>query len=258
MKKWIPLLAAYCMICCLVACQSKTHDAPLTDEEKIAVVVEGEDALSAEELKRQHEARAAILNNVHAGNAAEEELRQALEDARNFLDAADAARLEAAQNDWLKQGRGKAINALIQQGWHVQEAYAKVSTERAQKIREQLNRAVLIAAPKKYQGYFRASSGQSLEIYQLDEEVLVVTMRTSDPPIVVNAKGQFTLGASSVSLVSEKDATIAFELRWVDNAHLELTPHASATQSPAFSPFATMLTARYQRIQKDEIDVFSF
>ena len=255
----------YFLICILlflifnVACESKKNPDDMTDEEKIHANVGGENDLPPDELKHQYDVRANILKDLQNGNKAEEELQSALQDARAMLDDADIARLDAAQDLWLRQGRGIEINALIQKGMDAKEANATVSLARADKIREQLNRAVLIAAPKLYQGYFRAPDGQSLEIYQLDENVIVVTMRIQEPKTVVNAKGTYDNDVRKpIKLISEKDDSIAFNLQWINTNDLELTPAPSATQNPAFALFASTLTARYRRVKKEDLDVFSF
>ena len=258
MKKFI-LPLCLCLLLATFACESKKNVDDMTDDEKIHANVGGESELSQDELKHQYDVRANILKDLKDGNKAEEELQSAIHDAKAMLDEADIARLDAAQDAWLRQGRGTEINALIQKGMDAKEANATVSLARADKIREQLNRAVLIAAPKLYQGYFRAPDGQSLEIYQLDENVIVVTMRIQEPQTIVNVKGTYDSDVRKpVILVSEKDDSIAFNLQWINTNDLELTPAPSATQNPAFALFASTLTARYRRVKKEDLDVFSF
>ena len=260
MKKYLlPTFLLLLLVVCASACESKKKVEDMSDDEKIHAVVADENDLSPDELKHQHDVRANILKGIQDGNNAEEALQSALQDAKALLDDADTARLDAAQDLWLRQGRGTEINALIQKGMDPKEANAAVSLARAEKIREQLNRAVLIAAPKLYQGYFRAPDGQSLEIYQLDGNVIVVTMRIQNPNTVINAKGTYDGDLKNpVKLTSEKDDTIAFDLQWINATDLELIPAPSATQNPAFALFASTLTARYRRVKKEELDVFSF
>ena len=259
MKRVFLLISLFSFFLLISACQAKKSYDEMTNEEKVAVVVAGEDELSPDELRRQHEVRANILKTMDNGNKAEKELQEALADAKNLLDDDEIAKLDAAQDLWMRQGRGVEMNALIQTGMDAKRAYAKVSENRASKIREQLNRAVLIAAPKLYQGYFRASLGQSLEIYQLDENVIVVTMRLTEPQMVINTKGQYHGNTREpVKLISEKESDIAFELKWIDKDQLELMPDPAVAASPTFAPYVAPLTARYIRVKKEDLNVFSF
>ncbi len=246
-----------CFIC--ASCKTQKPYDQMTDEEKIALVVTGEEGLTQEEIDRQHSMRENILNNVHKGNSADEALSKAMANAKEILSETQYARLEAAQKRWLTQGRGRDLNAILKTGKTVQEAYVQSTSDRAETITLQVNQAILIETPGSFQGFYRTTLGHTLEVFELGNEVLV-TIRTLDPKLVVTARGKIdTTNAMPNQLIISNDAEpdVSFVLKRLDAETLEATP-TERFELSTLKQYSVLLGAQYKRPEKGEFDVFAF
>lgn len=239
----------------LGACNSNKSPDKLSDEEKLAVIVPGEQTLTDEEKIRQRDARTNILEQVNQGNAAEKAIETAMQEAREMLSDTDFQTLKTAQDLWMRQGRGTDINELIQKGEDAKSAYTKSSERRADKIREQMNRAILVDTSNGYQGYFRTTDGRSLEIYQMPDDTLTVTIRSQDPAFVIATQGK--LNDTEISLTSLSDEHIRLVMKPVNDDLLEISM-APDFEAKTLGQFATIITAQYARVKKGELNVFAF
>ncbi len=235
-------------------CKTQKPVDQMDREEKVAMVVTGEHELTDEEVAQQHEDRTEILDRVEQGNEASKAVTDAMQYAKSILPADAFEQLKAAQTQWESQGRGVDMNTLVKNGVDIHEAFAKATQMRAEKILEQVNRAVLVETSNGFQGYFRASGGQSLEIYRMDD-ALTVTIRSVEPAFVIAASGK--IAEEGIHIVSKSDLDVALDLKQVDENTLELSPQPSFSQS-SLSAFAPTVTAQYQRVNKGELNVFSF
>jgi len=233
----------------------------MTDEEKVALVVTGEEALTPEEVDRQHAVRENILNNVSAGNSADEALKKAMADAQETLSPEAYAALEAAQKQWSTQGRGKALNALVKSGKTVQEAYVQSTYDRAEEIINQVNISILINIPGAFQGYYRTALGQSIEVFEVGDDLLV-TMRSTDPKLVVTARAKLKKNENNslpeqLIVSNEAEPDVSFVLKRIDADLIEATP-TERFELSTLKAFSGILGAQYKRVKEGEIDVFAF
>ena len=233
------------------SCKQKRDLSELSDEEKIAIRVADESSLSESEKARQYEARKAILEQTHRTQDNETEMAEAMQNAREMLDDARYAALEAAQAQWLKGGRGKTINRLVTGGMPAAEAFAESAKVRADWIRMRTSWAMLIDMPGKFGGLYRAEQGRTLEIYEMGESIVNLVLRLDENDFVFTASGIATDGI----LTSELDSRASVAIRAADDA-VTLELGDTFAQSPVASK-GTLIEGRYVRVKPGDFDVFA-
>ena len=239
------------------ACKPKSSFDEMSDEEKVNYEIDIGESLTPEELEAQKAVRKKILNDSADAKRAAAELESAMKEARDALPETALASLEAAQSKWLTSGRGSDINALIGAGKTIQEANAQALLSRADKIREQTSRAILVDAPGRFQGYYRTSLGQSLEIYEIDGTAHV-TLRLTEPALVVTARGKFKPDSpDAVTVSNDAEPDVSFVMTRVQDGAIEVVP-TDRFKFSTMKQFAEPLLARYTRVKEGELDVFSF
>ncbi|MBO4349635.1 MAG: hypothetical protein J6A01_01655 [Proteobacteria bacterium] len=244
-----------CFLCLLgllfsASCKQKRDVSEMSDEEKIALEVADESSLDASEKELQREARQAILDQTHHTQKGESEMQEALQDAHDVLDDAQYAALVKSQEQWLKGGRGKYINRLVDEGVPAAEAFAKSAELRAEWIRMHTSMAMLIDMPGKFGGFYRADQGRTLEIYEMNESIINLVIRMSND-VVFTASGIATDGKLSSEL--DKRAVISIQLN-DDSVTIELGE--TFAQSDIASR-GMLIEGRYNRIKPGEYDVFA-
>ena len=250
-------MAACCVMAVLLlfGCERQKLSSEMTDEEKIALVVPGEEELTPEDRLRQHEVRREILNRIQASKASEAAMAQAMAEAEAILSAEDFSALELSQSGWLRQGRGHAINALVSQGIKAEEAFSLVTQQRADAIEERMALAMLISDPKTYQGFYRSSGGQSLAIYEMPALRLNVVLRHDEASLILTATG--TWSDDEAEVASEREAAVALRVRRLGQDVLEVTLAPSFSES-SVAALGVLFEARFERVLPGVIDVFAF
>ncbi|MCL2325812.1 MAG: hypothetical protein FWC40_04855 [Proteobacteria bacterium] len=251
------------LACCVTAalssfgCERQKSVSEMTDEEKLALVMPGEEALTPLEQQRQHEVRREILNRVQASRASEAAMARALAEAEEVLKAEDFSVLELSQSRWLRQGRGHAINALISQGIEAGEAFSLATQQRADAIEEGMALVILISNPKTYQGFYRSSGGQSLAIYEMPVSRLNVVLRHDEASLILTATGTWSGDADVAEVASEREAAAALRVRRFGQNVLEVSLAPSFSES-SLAALGAIFEARFERVLPGEIDVFAF
>ena len=223
----------------------------MSDEEKIALEVADESSLDASEKELQREARQAILDQTHHTQKGESEMQEALQDAHDVLDDAQYAALVKSQEQWLKGGRGKYINRLVDEGVPAAEAFAKSAELRAEWIRMHTSMAMLIDMPGKFGGFYRADQGRTLEIYEMNESIINLVIRMPDIDVVFTASGVATEGILTSELDSR--ATISIQSDG-DAVTIELGETFAQSQTASRG---MLIEGRYVRVKPGEYDVFA-
>lgn len=226
----------------------------LSDEEKIAVQVAGESSLSEAEQLRQQEARRRILERTHRTQIAEKALSDALQDAGQVLPDDVYQNLSEAQSHWLRSGRGTDINALVQKGVPVSDAFAKATQMRADHIRTQTSKMMLALMPGTFGGYYQTADGRQLELYEMPNETLNMVLRAHDADIdmVMTATGRFE--AQTARLCSKQNDLLCFNLTKIDRDTIVISPD-STDQSDSILPKTAppLIEAYFKRVSPDEL-----
>lgn len=235
-------------------CKNTQNIDALSDEEKIAVQVAGESSLSEPEQLRQQEARRQILERTHRTQDAEKALSEALQDAKQVLPDGMYQNLSEAQTHWLRSGRGADINALVQKGVPVGDAFAKATQMRADRVRIQTSKLMLALTPGSFGGYYQTADERQLELYEMPNETLNMVLRAQDADIdmVVTATGRYE--AQQARLCSEQNKSLCFNLTKIDKDTILISPDSEAQLDPILPQTAPpLIEAYFKRVSPDEL-----
>lgn len=204
------------MIC---SCKQKKSVSELSREEKLAL--EMDDSLTPQEKADELRARNAILDRVDRTTTANNSLTDALSDAREILSNQDFKILEAQQAQWLRQGKGTDINALIQKGVSPADAFAKATEMRADWIRRHVSWAMLIDMPGTWGGLYHSADNRLLEIYEMPENTINIILRVPNSSDFTYT-GTGKTDGETVQIHPEKNPVTTLTILKRDNEKLEL------------------------------------
>lgn len=222
----------------------------MSDEEKIAIRVDGQEELSPEETARQMEARRMILERTARTQNAEKQLASALEQAQRILSESAWKRLETLQTSWQRSGRGQEVNALVQEGFESTAAFAKATEMRANWIRLHAHWGMLLES-----GHLFAcpQNHAILEVYDFGERVNLTVRSLGKNATILTLSGAWH--GDEAELQSEVDRAILMRVTKRENA-LELA-WAGSIENSVGVQIAPSFAGIYTRLEVTETDVFT-
>lgn len=248
-----------CITVCLslllcAGCQNSKKNSELDKNEKIHLHIDTENELSPDELKRQKDVRKQILDRTELTQKSEKNIQDAINNAKNILSENSFKQLQAAQNTWNIQGRGKDINKLVKNGIPAAEAYAQAAFDRAEWIQIRTSQAMLIEMPGNFGGFYKTSENQTLELYEMPENRLNLVIRATNANFTYTASG--IIQNKTVRLISEIDpkAAVLLSAESKDIITVELDADFVTSQVAASG---TLIEGRFERVKPGEFDVFA-
>ncbi len=226
----------------------------MSDEEKIAFIASDEDKLSPEEKLLQAEVRQTILARAAETDKNTQVLESALSEAKSVLNAERVSKLDAAQRQWERQGRGKDINALVQSGVPAADAYGAAIKKRAEWVNLRSSWAMLIDMPGLFGGFYRAEQDRTVEIYDMGDKKLNLVLRYKESEFVFTATG--IEDGNKASLKSEFDVMASVELIRTESDGVKIELGADFSRS-SLGKMGTLIEGIYQRVKPGELDVFA-
>ena len=248
-----------CITVCLslllcAGCQNSKKTSELDKNEKIHLHIDTENELSPDELKRQRDVRKQILDRTELTQESEKNIQDALNNAKNVLSENTFNLLQASQNTWNIQGRGKDINKLVKNGTPAAEAYAQAAFDRAEWIQIRTSQAMLIEMPGNYGGFYQTSENRTLEIYEMPGNRLNLVIRAPNANFTYTASG--IIQNETIRLTSEIDPKAAVVLSAVQKDILTVELDADFVTSQVAASGA-LIEGRFERVKPGEFDVFA-
>ncbi|MBQ1926777.1 MAG: hypothetical protein II180_11750 [Proteobacteria bacterium] len=251
-KAFIAALAAVCILC---GCQSeKKKISEMSDEEKVMYEASQESSLSEAEMADQIAVRREILKRTGTNGRYEAKIAEAMASAREVLDDEMYGLLESSQTHWERGGRGEEINRLVRSGVPAADAFGEVLRMRSEWISLRASRAMLIASPGVFGGYYRSEDGRGIEVYEMGADRLNFVLRVDEDDFVFTASGTFS--GEEAALVSETDPKAAIVLKRAPGDALIVVPDASFETSSVAS-YRSLIEGHFDRVLKGGYDVFS-
>ncbi|MBR4986808.1 MAG: hypothetical protein IKY83_13835 [Proteobacteria bacterium] len=249
------VIAALAAVCILCGCQSeKRKPSELSDDEKLHYRVSLESSLSESEMNDQLAIRREILERTNSNSKYEARLSEAMQAARDVLDDDMYARLEAAQSQWLRGGRGEDINRLVKNGVPAADAFGEVLRQRIEWLNLRTSRAMLVSMPSYFGGYYRSDDGRGIEVYDMGAEHLTFVLRMDEDAFVFTASG--TISGEEAVLTSETDAKASVILKRVSEDMMTVIAGESFASSSVAS-YRSLVEGSFGRVKAEGYDVFS-
>ena len=224
----------------------------MSDEEKIAYQLD--DSLTESEKRQQIEVRRGIIDRMNQTKASDKALEEVMNNARELLTESQYKKLESAQQQWLRQGRGKDIQALVQKGIPAAQAFAQAASDRADWLSVRVSWTMLMNMPGTFGGFYHASDGRTLELYEMPDNHLNLVIRVPDDDLVITATGSYD--DKMAQLHDEGSETIILKIT-KQNANEILLMATDDFVKSAMAQARPLAEGAFQRYQTDEIDVFA-
>ena len=240
------------LVCSLAACKSKKSVDQMSDEEKIAYQLD--DSLTESEKRQQIEVRREIIDRMNQTKSSDKALEEVMNQARDVLEETQYKALESAQQLWLRQGRGKDIQALVQKGVPAAQAFSQAANERAEWLSVRVSWAMLMNMPGEFGGFYHASDGRTLELYEMPGNHLNLVIRVPDNDLVITATG--TYDDKMAQLHEEDSQTVILKISRQNAGEIMLVATDVFGKS-VMAQARPLAEGAFYRYQAGEIDVFA-
>jgi hypothetical protein len=224
----------------------------MSDEEKIAYQLD--DSLTESEKRQQIEVRREIIDRMNQTKSSDKALEEVMNQARDVLEETQYKALESAQQRWLRQGRGKDIQALVQKWVPAAQAFSQAANERAEWLSVRVSWATLMNMPGEFGGFYHASDGRTLELYEMPGNHLNLVIRVPDNDLVITATG--TYDDKMAQLHEEDSQTVILKISRQNAGEIMLVATDDFGKS-VMAQARPLSEGAFYRYQAGEIDVFA-